>query len=119
MKITTENNSISVRGWLKLKFYAEAAAIADVRVWTEAGRFPKGIVNRLKIGLGVTAPEIKLRAVIIWADGQGVTLDAYYDEGLDAAVSWLEQHGWEMEAAILSALKTPLIRVPVKKRAAE
>ena len=117
MKITTSRDSICAKGWLGVKFQANAVDLSEVRVMAANEFYPRGFLKRLKIALGLETPEIKLHTVIVWAGDQGIALHSYYDKGFDEAVSWLKQHEWEMDAATADALKTPLIRITVSKRA--
>jgi hypothetical protein len=114
MKIILSGETIKVEGWLRTRFSASAQEITDVRVMADEA-VPKGAWNRMKLSLGRTPPEVKLRAVMVFAGDQAVTLDAYYDDSFESAVDWLSQHGWNVESAILNAIRTPLVRVSVDR----
>jgi hypothetical protein len=114
MKVTISNEAIAVRSWLRNKFQAMAEEITDVRVMAD-NVVPKGVWDRLKLGLGRARPEINLRAVIVWAGDKGVSLDVYHDQNFDSAVDWLKEHGWDINAAVASAIKTPYVRVVVSR----
>jgi len=115
MKITISDETITVDGWLRKHFRAKAQEITDVRVMADKA-VPKGPWHRLKLGLGQTQPEIKLRAVVVLAGDQAITLDVYHDDKFELAVDWLSRHGWDLESAISNAIRTPLVRVSVEKR---
>ena len=115
MKITTSDEAIAVDSWLGSKFQAKAPEITGVRLMADRA-VPASILGRLRLAFGRVQPEMKLRAVMVWAGDRAITLDAYHDEHFDSAVSWLKQHGWDIESGVLSALKTPLVRVDVGKR---
>ena len=115
MKITISDETITVDGWLGTKFRAEAQEITDVRLMADRA-VPRGFWNRLKLALGRTPSQMKLRAVMIWVGDRAITLDVYHDSQFDSAVSWLKEHGWDVESGIASAIKTPLVRVSVGKR---
>ena len=88
--------------------------ITDVRLM--AGKaVPDSFLGRLMLALGRAQPEMKLRALIVWAGDRAVTLDANHDKPFDSAVSWLKRHGWDIESATASAIKTPFVRVTVSK----
>jgi hypothetical protein len=115
MKITISDESIAVDGWLRNKFRASAEEVTEVRVMAD-NAVPKGLWNRLKLGLGRTQPEIKARAIMLWAGDKTITLDVYHDDQFARAVDWLTRHGWDIESATLGAIKTPLVRVTARKR---
>ena len=66
--------------------------------------------------MGLTKPEMKLRAVMIWAGDREITIDAYHDDQFGPAVDWLERHGWNIDLAVRRAIDTPLVRVTVDRR---
>lgn len=76
---------------------------------------PKTLMGRFKQYVRGATPEIKLRAIIILTSDRDVTLDAYYDEPFEAALEWLNRNGWNMQGAVASAVRTPLIRVAVDR----
>jgi len=115
MKITTSDESITVDSWLGKKFQANAAEITDVRVMADKA-VPDSFLARLALALGRTQPEMKLRALIVWAGDRAITLDAYYDGKFDSAVRWLKSHGWDIESATVRAINTPFVRVTVTKQ---
>jgi len=114
MKITTSDEAIAVDSWLGNKFQAKAVEITDVRLMADKA-VPDSFVGRLGLALGRAQPEMKLRALMVWAGDRAVTLDAYHDKQFDLAVSWLKRHGWDIESATASAIETPFVRVTVSK----
>jgi hypothetical protein len=114
MKIATSDEAIAVDSWLGNKFQAEAAEITDVRLMADKA-VPDSFVGRLSLALGRAQPEMKLRALMIWAGDRAVTLDAYHDKQFDLAVNWLKRHGWDVDSATVRAIETPMVRVTVSK----
>ena len=115
MRITTSDETIAVDSWLRNKFRAKAAEITGVRLMADKA-VPADFWGRLRLALRRIQPEVKLRAIIVWAGDRAITLDAYHDKHFDSAVDWLKRHGWDIESGILSAVETPFERVTVSKR---
>ena len=114
MKITTSDDTIAVNSWLGIMFEAKAVEITDVRLMADKS-VPDSFLGRLGLALGRARPEMKLRALMVWAGDRAVTLDAYHDKQFDSAVNWLKRHGWDIEAATASAIETPFVRVTVNR----
>jgi hypothetical protein len=114
MKIAISNETITVYGWLRRPFRAEAQEVTDVRVIADRA-VPNDLWSRLKLSFGGMKSENKLRAIVVVAGDRAVTLDVYHDNQFEAAVRWLSRHGWDLESAISEAIRTPLVRVPVDK----
>jgi hypothetical protein len=114
MKIVTSDGSISVESLRESKFRATVSDITEVRVMADKA-VPKTLRGRFSHFFGSSAPEMKLRAIMIWAGDRSVTLDAYHDEQFDEAVEWFNRHGWDMQQAVASAVLTPLVRVTVNR----
>lgn len=115
MKIILTNESIVADRWYGSRFSAKPQEITEVRVMADEAT-PKNIWDRLKRSFGGAKLGNTPRAIIIWAGEKAVSLDAYYDDGFDAAVEWFSRNGWDMKAAIESAIRTPLVRVIANRR---
>ncbi len=114
MKIVTSDEIISVENVRENKFRAAAPEITEVRVMADKA-VPKTLRGRFSHYFGSSAPEIKLRAIMVWAGDRSVTLDAYHDEQFNEAIEWFSRHGWDMQRAVASAVLTPLVRVTVNR----
>lgn len=112
MKISLTDEGILVGNWRGEKFRAKPHEITEVRVMADSA-VPKDMVARLKHYLRGKASGHKLRAIIVLAGENAVTLDDYYDDGFERAVEWFGRNGWDMQTAIATAEKVPLVRVAV------
>jgi hypothetical protein len=52
---------------------------------------------------------------MLGTDDNEITLDVRRDTGTSDAIGWLKDAGWNIDAGIQEAVKTPLIRVAVQK----
>ncbi|MFN7184178.1 MAG: hypothetical protein ACK4MZ_08355 [Thermomonas haemolytica] len=114
MKISLTDEGILVGNWRGEKFRAKPHEITEVRVMADKA-IPESMSARLKHYLGGVASKNKLRAIIVWAGENAVTLDGYYDDGFERAVEWLDRNGWDMQTAVTTAERTPLVRVTVNR----
>ena len=115
MKITFPKDVILVANWRGEKFRTSSKEITEVSVM--ADRYvPKRFWDRLLRGSSSAAVEQALRAIVLWSGDKSITLDNYYDSGLNEAVEWLSRHGWDMSAATARAKVAPLQRVVVNRK---
>jgi hypothetical protein len=109
MKAFITDNTLIVRGLFRTRFFAASSDITVVKVMTSRDYYPPAVLRWL------FREKVRLRFVMLGTDDNEITLDVRRDTGTSDAIGWLKDAGWNIDAGIQEAVKTPLIRVAVQK----